>query len=193
MTPQQKMIKGGEAVGCPNIASMKRWYWSLSQQFLPESFLFLACCYYLALDMQRTMPPQDRVVFLIGGFMINDRGPLHLNLSSYLRQQATSMIRSGNYNQTAGINLLGNSVAEVGSMVKSRLMGTGDKSLRNMMTYYNNPTKMVPTHKWQQIFFGAKPKVRIKTTVKKVDSDAIDRVIDGWGNAPWLSQLRAMS
>ena len=89
--------------------------------------------------------------------------------------------------------MLGDSADEISFIVRGKLAEEGKKSLKNMMTYYNNPTKMVPTHKWQQIFFGAKPKVRIKTTVKKVDSDAIDLVIDGWGNAPWLSQLRAMS
>ena len=193
MTPQQKMTKGGEAVGCPNMARMKRWYWSLSQHHIPENFLFLACCYYLALEMQRTMPSEERVKFLIGSFALNRSSPLYLNLSSHVRQKAESMIRSGNYNQTAGINLLGDSADEISFIVQGKLAEGGKTSLRNMMTYYNNPTKLVPTHKWQQIFFGAKPKVRISTKVKKVDSDAIDLVIDNWGNAPWLSQLRAMS
>ena len=198
MNSRQIFPHWGRMIGCPNTAPMKRVYWSLSQLFVPETFLFIACSYYLYEEAQRSQPSADRLSFLMHEFVLNRSGPLYINVSSKGRMQAQALVNRGvEKRRSDAMEVLASCVDEVGKMVKSQIdeqqQSSKHKTLRVHMKTYDNPTKIYVAPKWMQVLFGAKEKTRVKTKPRKVDSDAIDLVINGWGETPWLAQLRTLS
>ena len=194
MSLQNELTQYGTLMGCPNTANMKRWYWSLSQQYVPETFLFPACAYYLAQDMQRTRPSIERLSFLFTEFVLNQSSPLYVNVTGGDRMKAQALVQAGiQKRQKESLQVLASCVREVGRMIDGKLHETHGITIRSHMKRYDNPTKKWTSPKWLQRLYGANKSYKVKTKARKVDSSAIDLVIDGWGNTPWLAQLRTLS
>ena len=194
MDIRQTITEYGEMIGCPNAAAMKRMYWSLSQQYVPETFLFIACSYYLFQEAQRSQPSAERLSFLFHEFILNQYSPLYVNVTGTDRMKAQALVNKGlEKKRSDAMQILASCVREVGRMIQGKLNDTHGVTVRSHMKFFDNPTKKVGTSKWMQVLFGAKEKIRVKTRPRRVDSDAIDLVINSWGETPWLAQLRTLS
>ena len=196
MEAKETIKDRAQGVGCPDMDEMKRWYWSLSQGYVEENFLFLACAYFAVKGLERGERQGARMRLLFDKFICPDYGPLYVNVAHYQRTLARNVVQSNAYeNYGYSLKALAACVEEVSFMVQGK-MGeaiSAKGSLRHSLRQYDNPRKKVETKWWQQRFFGVKKYVWIPTRVKTVPSEKIDMVMAEWGPSPWLYQLRAMS
>ena len=195
MTHIQTIIENGEFVGCPDIDAMKRWFWASAESTASENFLFCAAAYYTATGLMRGSRDEARTAFLINECILNRFSGLYLNVTHQLRNAAQGIASSGQY---GNLGLVLPVLAGASEEAQHFLYNNGQITSR-VNSYSQTTKKRTKTKRWLQIFYGAKSthSIQVQTKVGKfsrsTSKDNVDALRGGWGDAPWLRNLGAMT